>query len=150
MQATYDDANLILRLYEIRREEALRKARAWFAASFSAATPEEMLAKYPYGSQENTNIRMVLSYWEMVCSFVTAGVLNQELLFESTGELLTVWEKVRQILPAFRKMTKDPQSWHNLETVGNAFIKLMEARSPEAYRGMQEMMSVIAASMRQS
>src|SRR5215472_13877250 len=120
MQATYEDANLILRLYELRRDETLRKARAWFGREFSASSAEEMIGRYPFGSQENTYIRMVIGYWDMACSFVTAGVLNQDLFLESAGEMLVIWEKVRPLLPAFRKFTGNPKSWSHLEEVGNA------------------------------
>jgi hypothetical protein len=144
MQATYDDANLILKLYELRREETLRKARAWFGPNFNAASPEEMMQKYPPGSQENAYARMVVSYWDMAASFVTAGVLNQELFFQSGGELLVVWEKIRPLLDGFRNMTKNPHAWSNLETVGNAFIKSVEARGPEAYAAFQAMLKTIS------
>jgi hypothetical protein len=146
MQATYDDANLILKLYELRREETLRKARFWFLSSFNAASPEEMMQKYPFGSQENTHARMVISYWDMAASFVTAGVLNQELFFQSGGELLVVWEKIRPLLDGFRQMTKNPQAWSNLETVGNALIKSVEARGPESYAALQAMLKTISES----
>jgi hypothetical protein len=146
MQATYDDANLILKLYELRREETLRKARAWFGANFNAANAQEVMQKYPPGSPENTNIRMVVSYWDMVASFVTAGVLNQELFFQSGGELLFVWEKLRGIVDTFRQMTKNPHQWANLETVGNAYIKFVESRGPEAYATFQAMIKAIPAS----
>ncbi len=89
-QTTYDDANLILRLYELRREEKMRKAREWFMGSFAPASMEEAMKIAPPGSPENVMVRQVVSYWEMVASFVTAGVLNQDLLFESTGELVFV------------------------------------------------------------
>lgn len=145
MQATYDDANLILRLYELRRDEALRKARSWFVGCFQATTAEEMIQKYPFGSQENTNIRMVMSYWDMACSFVTSGVLNQELFFQSAGEMLIVWEKVRPLMDDFRKITRNPQSWGNMEKVGNAFVENMKSRGPEAYEGFQGMLAGIAA-----
>jgi hypothetical protein len=145
MQATYDDANLILRLYELRREETLRKARAWFAANFSASSAEEMMQKYPFGSQENTYVRMVAGYWEMACSFVTAGVLNRELLFESSGELLGVWEKLRHVMPGFRQVTKNPKAFHNLEVVGTAGIEYLKSRGPEAYEGFQSMMQAASA-----
>src|SRR5205085_8174843 len=108
--ATYDDANLILRLYELRREEKLRQARDWFGMNFRATTMEEATQAIPMGSPENAYFRMVVSYWEMAASFVTAGVLNQELFFESNGELLGVWERVRSILPGFRAMTKNPEA----------------------------------------
>src|SRR5690242_1017797 len=94
-QATYEDANLILRLYELRREEKLRAARDWVGRSFSATTPEELMAALPPGSQENAYFRMVIGYWEMAASFVASGVLNKELFFESNGEMLFLWEKVR-------------------------------------------------------
>jgi hypothetical protein len=145
MQATYDDANLILKLYELRREEALRKARAWFGANFNPASLEEMMQKYPPGSQENTYVRMVVSYWDMAASFVTAGVLNQDLFFQSGGELLFVWERLRGIVEAFRQMAKNPQAWANLETVGNAYIKHIEARGPEAYAAYQAMIRAMPA-----
>ena len=78
-QATYDDANLILRLYEIRREDKMRAARSWFASTFRPKTIEEMNLVAAPGSPENANMRQVTSYFEMVASFVTAGVLNKEL-----------------------------------------------------------------------
>lgn len=152
MQATYDDANLILKLYELRREETLRKARAWFL-NFKAASFEEMIQKYPPGSQEGTYARMVVSYWDMAASFVTAGVLNQELFFQSNGEMLFVWEKVRPVLDGLRQMSKNPKSWTNLETVGNAYVKHMESQGPEAYasyQAMLKMMDAMAAGQPQS
>src|SRR6185503_15409828 len=87
-QATYDDANFILRLYELRREEKLRLARDWFGANFKASTMEELQKIALQGSKENTYMRMVVSYWEMAAGFVTAGVLNKELFFQSSGEML--------------------------------------------------------------
>ena len=138
-QATYDDANLILRLYELRREEKLRKAREWFAAHCVASSLEELQSVAPPGSQENAYMRMVTSYWEMTASFVTAGVLNQELFFQSAGELLFVWERIREVVPQLRAFMKNPHAYHNLEIVGNAFIKYMESHGPEAYANFQAM-----------
>jgi hypothetical protein len=146
MKATYDDASLILRLYELRRDEALRKARSWFVGAFNAASAEEMMQKYPFGSEENTNTRMVLSYWDMACSFIVSGVLNQELFFESAGEMMIVWEKVRPLIEGFRKITGNPKSWGNLETVGTAYVEFMKSRGPGAYEGFQQMIARIAAS----
>ena len=146
MQATYEDANLILKLYELRRDETLRKARAWFGQQFKATTAEEMIQKYPMGSQESTNIRMVIGYWDMACSLVTAGVLNQELFFESNGEMLVVWEKLRSLIPGFRQFTGNPKSLSNLEKVGAAFIEHMKSQGPKAYEAFQAMLANMAAS----
>lgn len=144
-QATYDDANLVLRLYELRREEKLRKAREWFSANFSAASVEDIQRIAPPGSQENAYFRMVVSYWEMVAALVTSGVLNQDLFFQTNGELLFVWERLRGVLPGHRAMTKNPNTWRNLETAGNAFIKWMESNGPEAYPAFQAMVRGAAA-----
>jgi hypothetical protein len=141
-QATYDDANLILRLFELRREEKLRQARDWFVMNFRATSLEEAMKVIPMGSQENAYFRMVVSYWEMAASFVTAGVLNQDLFFESNGELVGVWERVRFILPGFRAMTKNPEAWKNLEKVGNAYIEYMKSKGPGVYESFQAMMNM--------
>ena len=68
----------------------MREARKWFRASFKAKTPEELSAMCPAGSEPNASYRMVTTYWEMVASFVTSGVLNAELFYQSGRELLFV------------------------------------------------------------
>jgi hypothetical protein len=139
IQATYDDANLVLRLYELRREEKLRKAREWFSANFAPTSLEDVQRIAPPGSQENAYMRMVLSYWDMAASFVTSGVLNQELFFQSAGELLFAWERVRTLAPALRAANKNPNYWRNLETVGNLMIQRMQANGPDSYTLFQQM-----------
>src|ERR1019366_10675810 len=126
IQATYDDANLILRLYELRRDEKLRKAREWFATNFVASSEEDILRIAPPGSQENAYMRMVISYWEMVASFITSGVLNQDLFFQSGRELLFVWERIRDLLPAMREAYKDPTYLVNFEKVATAYIEYLK------------------------
>jgi len=140
-QATYDDANLILRLYELRREETMRKARQWFG-TFSANSMEEMQKATPPGSPENAYMRMVTSYWDMAASFVTSGVLNEELFLQTNGEALFVWEKIRGLVPAIREAYKMPTYLHNLETVANAAIKRM---TPEAYQSFSARIRGVAA-----
>lgn len=132
-RATYDDARMILSLYEARREERMRKARAWFANSFKPRTLEDFAALCPPGSDENASYRMVATYWEMVASFVASGVLNQELFFQSGRELLLVWERLRDILPALREKNTDPFAYSNLESVATAFIAYLEGRAPGTY-----------------
>ena len=132
-QPTYEDAQLILRLYEMRREERLRKARAWFSSSFRVRMMDDFTRLCPVGSDENASYRMVLTYWEMVASFVTSGVLHKELFFQSGRELLLVWERMRDVLPEVRQQYKDPTFWPHLETVGNEFAEYFKKRSPEGY-----------------
>ncbi len=130
---TYDDANLILRLYEMRREERMRKARAWFVGNFKVKTWDELQKIAAPGSDENASYRMVVSYWDMVASFITSGVLHKELFFQSGRELLFVWERLRDVLPQVREMFKDPLLYQHLETVGTDFVTYVKGRSAEGY-----------------
>jgi hypothetical protein len=133
IQATYDDANLILRLYEMRREEKMRAAREWFGQNYHFHTLEEFTQKCPPNSSMNAYARMVTSYWDMAASFITGGILNQELFFQSQGELLFVWQRISKLVPEMRAAHKNPTLFLNLETVANAYIKWLDARAPEAH-----------------
>lgn len=135
--ATYEDANLLLRLYELRREEKLRQARDWFSKNFKASKLEEFQKLCPLGSQENAYFRMVTSYWEMAASFVTNGVLHQDLFAQNSRELLFVWERIRDIVPAWRETFKNPKLVRNVETVATAMIEEEKRQgSYEAFSAM--------------
>ncbi len=131
-QATYDDANLLLRLYELRREEKMREARAWFVRNYYAATMEEHGALCPPGSQEDTYYRMVTSYWDMVASLITSGVLNQDLFLESGNELILTWDRVRDVIPALRERLGF-RSMKNTEQVAQAGMARMDKSQPGGF-----------------
>ena len=131
--ATYDDANLILKLYDLRREPRLREARKWFGSAPQFQSREEWLKYAPPGSEENASYRMVVTYWEMVSSLVASGVLNAELFFASSLEMLFVWEKIRILLPEVRTAQKNPMLYRNLEQVATEYLEHMKAGSPEWY-----------------
>ena len=134
-QATYDDANLILKLYELRREEKMRAARNWFVANFKCKTMADMQALCPPGSDTNTYYRQCVSYWDMAGSFVNAGVLNADLFFVNTREILLVWERMRPVIAEIRTAFKDPHYLGNLEKAGNACAEWVSKSSgEEAYR----------------
>ena len=130
---TIDDANLILRLYEMRREVKMREARAWFVDNFYCKTLAEGIELCPPGSVGNAHMRQVTSYWEMVASFVANGILNEELFFQSGQELLLTWTRVKAILPEFRKAFGSPNQWKNLEAVGERYIAYLNANAPGSY-----------------
>jgi hypothetical protein len=132
-RATYDDVNLVLKLYEMRREERLREARRWFAASFKVKTFDEFTKLCPPGSDPNASYRMVTTYWEMVASFLTSGVLNAELFYQTGREMLFTWERVRDILPTVRETYTHPRELKNLEDAATAYIGWWNAHAPGAY-----------------
>ena len=127
VQPTYDDANLILRLYDLRREEKLRAARKWFGAIPPFTSRQDFLNVCPTGSDENAYFRMVTTYWEMASSFVVHGILNRELFYRSNNtELLYVWEKIRRMVPELRAFHKDPLRYRQLEEVAAGFIEYLD------------------------
>jgi hypothetical protein len=138
LKPTYQDVDLILRLYEMRRETRMREARRWFAAHFKAKTVEEYNTVCPPGSEPNASYRMLTSYWEMVSSFVTSGVLNQELFFQSNREFLFVWERVRDVVPELRKTFSSPIELRNLETISAAYVGWWNERAPGAYEAFSK------------
>ncbi len=133
MAASHDDANLILRLYDLRREEKMRQARDWFVRNARFQSFEELMQLCPPGSQENAFLRQVASYWEMVASFLTSGVLDEELFFQSGRELLLVWIRLGPIAPQMRDAYKDPTAYRNLETVATRYIEWMSRQGPDVF-----------------
>ena len=132
-RATYDDVNLILRLYEMRRDDRLREARKWFTGSFKVKSYDEFIALCAPGSEPNASYRMVTTYWEMVASFLNSGVLNAELFYQSGRELLLVWERVKDIVPTVREKMGHTREFRNLEDAAAAYITWWNHTAPGAY-----------------
>ncbi len=133
-QPTYDDANLILELYDLRREPRLRDARKFIGGIKPFNSREDFLKVCPPGSEENASFRMVVTYWDMACSFVATGILNKELFFRANNlELVFVWEKVRLAIPELRAVSKNPIQYRHLEEVANEFIEYMNENAPGWY-----------------
>jgi hypothetical protein len=112
---TIDDASLILRLYELRREEKLRAAREWYRTKFCPLSVEDIKTLYQTPGEENTSFRMATTYWEMACSFVASGVLHPELFIQSGSESLMVWSRVEEFVPRIRTEMGMPWFLTNIE-----------------------------------
>jgi hypothetical protein len=141
----HHDAELLLRLYDLRREEKLRQAREWFLREFQAESIEDFRGRFPPGSREHAFFRMVTSYWEMAASLVNHGLIKEELFFENTDEIWIVWHKVKPMVPGVRKMYRNPSMWKNLEAVGDKFEKWMAQRAPEALDALRKLVVETAA-----
>jgi len=114
---THADAQLILQLYDLRREAEMRKARAWWVA-FDPRTADDFLkVARALGTQENSWLRQVSGYWGIVCSFVISGVLNEELFLAPgfSGELFLIYSKIHPIVKDLRRELKDPEFFLNVE-----------------------------------
>jgi hypothetical protein len=114
MPTPFESADLILKLYELRREETMRKARD-FMLGFDPKTMEEFQAAM--GGPENAYIRMVYGYWEMAASFVTNGAIDANLFDSSNAEHIGVFAKIEPFVEQFRTMLNLPAFLKNLEKV---------------------------------
>jgi len=140
----HHDAELLLQLYDLRREAKLRQAREWFTREFQAATVEEFLQLCPPGSDKNAYFRMNAGYWDMAASLVNHGLINEDLFFETAAEFWVVWDKVRKLMPALRDRFKNPLMLKNLETLAEKYERWMSKRAPEALEAMRQRMAAAA------
>jgi hypothetical protein len=125
------DAELILKIYELRREKVLREARAWFSGKFEAASADELRRKYPPGSQEDAYFRQVVSFWDMVGALVYHKTVNEELFLETNREYLGVWRKAQPIIEELRQKRSNPRLYENLEYLVRAFQRWSEKQPPK-------------------
>lgn len=114
---THADAELILKLYDLRREPEMRKARKFMLETFWPESIDDINRIVAgFGSQENAWFRQVLGYWEMAASFVTSGVLDGDLLLDSSGEMWFIYTKFKPILADIRKALH-PEFLQKVESV---------------------------------
>ena len=104
--ATGSDAELILKLYELRREERMRAARLYVIGEFQPTTFEQMMEVYRgLGSNENAYWRQVLTYWEMAHSFVLRGAIDADLFLDTQFEGIFIYAKFAMFHDAFQEAT---------------------------------------------
>jgi hypothetical protein len=140
-QATHEQANLMLRLFEMRREAKLREAREWFGANFHVKNLEDVNQLCPPATQENAYMRMVLSYWEMVAGIVNRGLVDEDLFFETAGEHWLLWDQVKPVAGAWREMFKNPAFLKNLEEQSRRFEAWREKRAPGSNEAIRNVLA---------
>ena len=132
---TAADAELILKLYDLRREPELRKARNWWVVTFSPQSADDfMKISGVFGTPENNWLRQVLGYWGIASSLVNNGALNRELFLEPSfcGEMVLIYAKVKPFLKELREKMKNDQFLAGIESVimsttkSREFLKRME------------------------
>jgi hypothetical protein len=104
MLATPADAEIILKLYQLRTEAEMRKARAWIGGEFWPTTAEEFfgVAENP-ADPHNAWFRQVITYWEMAAAMVLHGAVSAELFVDCNGEGFFLLAKFAPILDAIRE-----------------------------------------------
>jgi hypothetical protein len=117
---TATDAQLIMQLYDLRREAEMRKARSWWLAEFWPQNADDVLkVAWAMGTPENNWLRQVGGYWSMAAAFVLQGALSEELFIQPSvsGEMVFIFAKVQPFLKELREKMGDPQMFGNIEKV---------------------------------
>lgn len=107
-----EEAGLILKLYELRREETMRKARDWYFREFNPQSVADFTSAM-FG-EHSGHLRMVLTYWDMAAALVNSGAISLDLFVETNMEQMGVFSKVEPILGEIRG-TYGPRFAANLE-----------------------------------
>ena len=117
-KATAEDAQIVMRLYDLRREAEMRKARAWYAGWWPRSADEIVqMVTAPANPQENAWFRQVNGYWDMAASLVVRGALNEELFFDSGGEMWFALAKLQPFLKEVRRKAGIPHAFERVEKV---------------------------------
>jgi len=114
--ATPQDADLIIKLYDLRREETMRKARNFMFLEFFPQSVDDVKALFADTEhpERNAYYRQVTTYWDMAAAMVNHGAINQELFFDTNGEFFAIWAKLSDFIDDLRAFF-GPQYLVNLE-----------------------------------
>jgi len=133
-KATVQDAQIILQLYDLRREPVMRTARKFMVSEFWPLTYDEFKAVLTgYGTDHNAYMRQVLTYWDMAASMVLSGAVNEDLFFNANSEPYFLWAKFGEYMPQARNDFANPEFGLRLEKLvnkpqGQRRVKGLQAR----------------------
>lgn len=133
MLATPADADIILKLYELRTEAVMREARAWVMGQFWPNTVEDVLDVLQNPTHpHNPQLRQVLSYWEMAAALVLHGAVSAELFVDTNGEGFFLLAKFAHILEGIRAknppfLTKTSELINRFNTAGQRYEAILKS-----------------------
>jgi hypothetical protein len=135
-----ESADLILKLYDLRREKKMRKAREWFF-TFNPTSADEIMQTM-MDPRVGPYMRMVTSYWDMAASFVNHGAIEADMFNETAGEHIMVFAKFEPFLAEMREKFESPEAFKHLET-----LIMNMPNGAEKLKKTQEWLKNIAAQM---
>jgi hypothetical protein len=143
-QATYQYADLLLKLYDLRREPVMREARSFFVQFMPQSADEVLTVMRSWGAKEGAYLRQVSGYWDMVASLVNHGALNETLVYENCGEMYLIYAKLRPFLATIREGMGSPEYLKNVEKLvkassdGRARVEHMQGQFKEWAKRIEE------------
>ena len=135
---THEQAELQLKVYDLRREPRLRQARDWYFRNYFVNTLEDSMRIAAPGTENGTLAMMVLSYWDQACALLNYGLLHEDLFFETSGEFFGVWERVKPIIAQGRERWANPQFLAHLEKAAERYEAWSESHNPGHIAAMRQ------------
>ncbi len=129
--AKQDDTMAILKLYELRRNKQMRKARQWYFSEFAPESAMDIVALYRGGERASANFRMVASFWDTACSLVLNGGIDRKMFLDANTEHVFIYAKIADFLPEVRELFREPDFLIHLEELVRSlpdFDAKMESR----------------------
>jgi hypothetical protein len=126
-----EDTMAILKLYELRRNKQMRKARQWYFSEFAPASAMDIITLYRGGERASANFRMVTSYWDTACSLVLNDGIDRKMFNDAGTEHIFVYTKIADFLPEVRELFHEPDFLIHLEQLVRStpdFEAKMESR----------------------
>ena len=117
---TAADAEVCMKLYDLRRESEMRKARNWFTGWQPQSYDDFQKVSTDFGSQENSWFRQVISFWEMAASLPLSGAVNSDLFIHWNGEMVFTYVKLKPFLADIRSQLKSPEFLSSMEKYLNS------------------------------
>jgi hypothetical protein len=108
-------AELLVSLYELRREPVMRSARSYIGGEFLPRSLEDFLSVMARRDQQTAYVLQVYGYWDMVASMVFHGALEEELVYNTCPEMYFQFAKIRRYIGEFRKRNHLPELFQNLQ-----------------------------------
>jgi hypothetical protein len=144
---TYEQGNLQLKIYDLRREAKMRQARDWFFKNYFVETMEDFQRVAPMGTEQGAFAMMVLSYWDQACAYLNYGLLHEDLFFETNGEFFGVWERVKPLIAETRKLFLNKDFLGHLEKAAQRYEAWSEKRNPGNIAHMRQFMKQMREQM---
>ena len=116
MSKESESAELIMKLYELRREPTMRDARNWYVTSFFPDSAQDVITTV-VSSETSAYFRMVTSYWDMAAGFVNRGAIDEDMFHDSGGESVMVFSKVEPYIAEVRSIIGNSRMMSNLEAL---------------------------------
>lgn len=109
------DVEVILKLYELRREEKMRRARNWYFSEFNPQSAMDISKLFASGYEASEHYRMLTSYWDMAASFVLNGGIDEKVFLDSNTEHIGVFARLEPFITEMREIAGEPDYLSNLE-----------------------------------